>query len=133
MIRRYQNEIMIGAAVLILLGGFLYQRGMMRKLEASQVRTRQAAQEIQETVVLQKVWSAKGIQSKLQAFGRSVPGAKVQTFNLQKQKLTAVFNGLSGQELNALATRMASMPVRIESFVVDRSGDQYAMRCVCSW
>lgn len=133
MIRKYQNELIVLLAFAVLLGGFLYQQGMARKLDASMERSRTAARQITEAKMLQKVWSTKGIKKKVAALHGLVPSGKIQIFDQKKKKLTAGFNGLTGEELNLLSTELASLPVQIQEFAVTRSGRQYDMRCACSW
>ena len=133
MIRKYQNEGIVLLALLLFIGGFLYQRGMERKLDVSLERSKTTAVEIMKAKTLQKVWSAKGLKQKVAALqGRVIP-SKVKTFELEKNKLNAHFFQLTGKELNTLATRIASLPVRIQEFAVTRLGTQYALRCSCTW
>lgn len=133
MIRKYQNEGIVLLALLLLIGGFLYQRGMERKLDVSLEQSKTAATEITQAKTLQKVWSTKGLKQKVTALQGSVIPSKVKTFNLAKNKLNAHFFQLTGKELNSVATRIASLPVRIQEFAVTRMGTQYALRCSCTW
>lgn len=133
MIRRYMNEGIVLLALLLLIGGFLYQRGMERKLDVSLQRSKTAAMEITRAKTLRKVWSSKGLKQKVAALQGSVIPGKVKTFHLEKKKLNAHFFELTGKELNTLATRIASLPVRIQEFAVTRMGAQYALRCSCTW
>ena len=133
MIRKYQNEGIVFLALLLFIGGFLYQRGMERKLDVSLERSKTTAVEITKAKTLQKVWSSKGLKQKVASFQGSVIPSKVKTFDLEKNKLNAHFFQLTGKELNTLATRIASAPVRIQEFAVTRLGTQYALRCSCTW
>ena len=133
MIRKYQNEGIVLLALLLFVGGFLYQRGMERKLDVSLERSKTAATEITQVKTLQKVWAPKGLKRKAASLRGSVISSKVKTFSLEKNKLNAHFIQLSGKELNALATKIASLPVRIQRFAVTRLGTQYALRCSCTW
>jgi len=133
MIRKYQNELILLVALAVLLGGFLYQKGMARKLDASLERSKTAARQITETKILQKVWSTKGIKKKISNLHTMLPATKIRTFDQKKKKLSIVFKDLTGQELNRVATEIASLPVQIQEFAVTRSGRQYDMRCMCSW
>lgn len=133
MIRKYQNEGIVLLTLLLFIGGFLYQRGMERKLDVSLERSKTTAVEITKAKTLQKVWSSKGLKQKVASFQGSVIPSKVKTFDLEKNKLNAHFFQLTGKELNTLATRIASLPVRIQEFAVTRLGAQYALRCSCTW
>jgi len=133
MVRKYQNELLVLVAFVLLLGGFVYQRGMMRKLEASLLHSQTAARQITETKTLQKVWSTKGLKKKVANLHNIVSPSKIKTFNQTKKKLTVRLENLTGKELNAITTRFASLPVQIRELVIGRSEDQYTLRCVCTW
>jgi len=133
MIRKYQNELMVLIGVLLLLGGIGYQQGMIRRLDASLALSRSAAQEITETKTLQKVWGTKGIKGRIAALRRAVSPDKVKMFDQKKTKLNLHFADLTGAELNAVSTKIASLPVRIQEFAITRTGSQYEMRCTCAW
>jgi len=133
MIHKYQNEGIVLLALLLFIGGFLYQRGMERKLDVSLKRSKTAAMEITKAKTLQKVWASKGLKQKATSLQGSVIPSKVKTFNLKKNKLNAHFFQLTGKELNTVSTRIASLPVHIQEFAVTRLGNQYALRCSCTW
>ena len=133
MMRKYQNELIVLLALAVLLGGFLYQRSMSRKLDDSLARSKSAARQITEAKILQKVWSSKGLKKKIAALKNAVSAGKVKSFDQNKKKLVASFAGLTGQELNTLSTELASLPVHIQEFAVTRSGTQYDVRYTCTW
>jgi len=133
MIRKYQNELIVLAALLFLLAGVIYQHSSHARLESSLAQAQTAARQITETKTLEKVWSSKGIRKKLSALHESFPKAKVKSFELGKKKLEATFVTLSSQELNALTGQIASLPVKIEALTVARSGNTYTVGCQCRW
>jgi len=124
---------MVLIGVLVLVGGMWYSWSMEQRLDTSLALSRSTAQEITETKVLQKVWGSKGISKGISALRSAVPSAKVKKFDQKKTKLDVSFADLSGQELNTLSTKIASLPLRIEEFVVTRTGTQYELRCTCAW
>jgi len=133
MIRKYQNELIVLAALLFLVAAFVYQRTTGVRLENSVAHAHTAAQEIARTTLLQKVWSSKGLKKKVNALRAPLASDKVTRFNLGNEKLDAAFGSLTGRELNALSSQMASLPVRIQKFMVARTGDHYSVECQCSW
>jgi Flp pilus assembly protein TadB len=133
MIRKYQNELIVLAAFLVLAGGFLYQKSTEKALEDSLEHSRTASRQISDIKVLQSVWSTKDIRNKVSDLHNLVSSNQVKRFEEGKKKLIVDFIGLTGQELNLLSTRIASMPVRIKDFSITRAGDKYEMRCQCSW
>jgi len=133
MIRKYQNELIVLASLIVFLGGFLYQKGMTRQLDASLTQSREAAQQITETKTLQKVWSSKGLKQKVAAIRQLIPAGKIKTFDQKKTKVTLHFSDMTGKELNTVTSRIAALPVQIQEIGMTRSGDHYDMRCTCSW
>lgn len=133
MMRKYLSESIVLLAFVFLLGSFLYQRGMARKLDASLERSRTAVRQIDEIKIYQKVWSVKGLKGKIASVRNMVSASNVKLFDQKKKKLQANFTDLSGKELNDVATKIATLPVQIGEFAVTRSGSQYAIRCTCSW
>ena len=133
MIQKYRNEGIVLLALILFIGGFLYEKGMAHKLEASLRQSRTATEEITQAKTLRTVWSSKGLKSKVASLQKSVNPDKIKTFDLQKSKLNTHFLRLSGRELNTLTTRIASLPVRIQELAVTRAGSQYTLRCTCAW
>ncbi len=133
MILKYRNELIVLAAFMLFVGGFLYQKSTSAMLDSSLSKSKSAAREIKETKVLQKVWSTKGIKRKIAQFKSLLPSIKVKKFDQEKNKLDAEFIELTGKELNQISTSVASTPVHIEELAISRSGDKYNMRCRCTW
>jgi hypothetical protein len=133
MIRKYQNELIVLVAFIFLLGGFLYQKRMSSLLDSSLNLSKTAATQITETKTLQNVWTTKGLKQKVAELQGKLLPMKTKQFEQKKGKLSANFVELTGQELNMISTKIASLPVHIEKLIINRSGDKYAMECQCSW
>jgi len=133
MIRKYQNEWIVLGALLFALAGYLYQASNRNRLETSLTEASVASRQITETQTLKKVWSTKGLKKKVTALRSTLPSAKVQTFEVKKQKLSAHFTGLTSQELNGITSKIASLPVRLETLQIARSGNTYNVECQCRW
>ena len=133
MMRKYQNELIVLGALVFALAGYLYQSTSRTRLETSLAEAQTASRQITETQTLQNVWSTKGLKQKVSALRSTLPKAKIKTFESGKQKLSAHFTGLTSQELNGITSRLASLPVRIGTLQVARSGDTYSVECTCRW
>ena len=133
MMRKYQNELIVLGALLFALAGYLYQSTSRAQLAASLAESGTASRQVTETQTLEKVWSTKGLKKKVDALRSTLPKAKIQTFELGKQKLSAHFTGLTSQELNGITSQIASLPVHIESMQIARSGNTYTVECQCRW
>ncbi len=133
MILKYRNELIVLAAFLFLLGGFLYQKSMSAMLENSLSTSDTASKQIKEIKILQNVWGSKGLKQKVAQLQSILTSIKVKKFDQQKNKLDAEFIELTGQELNKISTAVASIPIHIDEIAISRSGDKYGMRCRCTW
>ena len=103
------------------------------QLDISLKQSKTAFRQITETEILQGVWSHKGLKQKVTALHGKVASNKIKIFDQKKKKLMASFTSLTGEELNMLATDLASLPVHIQEFAVTRVDREYDLRCTCSW
>jgi hypothetical protein len=133
MIRKYRNEGIVLGALLLLVGGFMYQRSMNARLDSSLEQAQSASRQITEVQTLQTVWSTKGLKAKVTALHKLIPTSKIKTFEQKKKKLSMAFVGLNGKEINAVSSRIASLPLQIQKISIVRSGETYALECQCSW
>ncbi len=130
---KYRNEWILLAALALLIGGVIYRYTMQSRLEQATTQAAQTRQQVEEIQVLKKVWSTQGLKGKVAQLRSVVPASKVHSFQQKKQELNAEWSDLNGQQLNAVTTRIASLPLRIESMTIERSGDNYTVRCRCTW
>jgi hypothetical protein len=133
MIRKYQNELIVLVALLVLVAGIAYRYAMHARLERVSVRAQKTEQQIRDIGVLKKVWSTKGLKNQAAKLRNAVPTASVQSFELGNQELKASFGPLSSQQLNDLTTKIASLPLRWQELTIERNGKNYTVRCRCSW
>jgi len=130
---KYRNEWILLAALALLIGGLVYRYTMQSRLEQTVTQAAQTRQQVEEIQTLKKVWSTQGLKEKVAKLRSVVPASSVRSFQQKKQELNAEWGGLSGQQLNAVTTRVASLPLRIETMTIERSGDKYTVRCRCTW
>lgn len=133
MIRKYKNEIILLSGIVMLVAGVIYQWQMSASLDRSIREISDTKREISETITLQKVWSTKGIKQKLSQLHATMPPSKIKTYAQKKSKLTIELHDLASNELNKISTKIASIPLRIKEFSVLRDGDQYTLKCRCTW
>jgi hypothetical protein len=96
-------------------------------------RAQEAEHQMRDITTLKKVWSTQGLRTKAAALRNAVPSASVQSFAMGKQELKAAFSPLNSQQLNALTTQLASLPLRWQMLEIERKGKKYTVRCRCSW
>jgi len=130
---RYRNGAILLAALAFLAGGLFYRYTMQARLEDAAVQAERTRRQVEEIRILKKVWSTQGLKEKAARLRSVVPAANVRSFEQKKQELSAEWSGLSGQQLNTVTTRIASLPLRIASMTIERSGENYTLRCRCTW
>jgi len=131
-IKRYQNELILAAAVFFLLAAFMYkhiQRGKMAEVN------QQMAQEIavfQETVSLKKIWDDKRISQKLENIKKLVPPSKIK-WQKKGKKLTVKFTDMLPSDINKVVTKLLNIAVQLESMKIEKNGKHYQMEIKCKW
>jgi len=131
-LKRYQNELMLVAAVLFLIAALMYkqaQRGRMS--EVNQEMAKEIAV-FQETINLKKVWDDKRIPQKLEAIQKLVPASKIK-WQKKGKKLTVRFTDMLPSEINKVVTKMLNIAIQLESIKVEKSGKHYTMEIKCKW
>ena len=79
---------------------------------------------------LKKVWSPKGIKSKIKQTISSISNKKIE---LKRSKATISLKNLSDRELNRVLGKLASMPINFKLLNINKSGDKFNMECKCDW
>lgn len=131
-LKRYRNELIVLAALLLFAGGWFYKH--QRAAQALQ-GARQTAQEIAElkrVIALKKLWGDIRIAKKVDSLKTIVSPSKI-TWQKQPKKLHTVFSGLNAQELNRVTTKILNLPVEIKLLKVRKQGNTYHMECICKW
>ncbi len=131
--RRYQNEWILLIALLVFIGGVAYRYTMQTRLERTVAQVSKTRQQVQDIQTLKKVWSTQGLKEKVAQLRSTVPAKHVHDFLQKKQELSAEWRSLNGQQLNALTTRIASLPLRLQEMTIERDGENYTVRCRCTW
>jgi len=131
--RRYQNEWILLIAFLVFVGGVAYRYTMQSRLERTVAQASTTRQQIQDIQTLKKVWSTQGLKEKVAQLRSIVPAGNVQSFLQKKQELNAEWRSLNGQQLNTLTTRIASLPLQLQEMTIERDGENYTVRCRCTW
>jgi len=131
-VKRYQNELMVAAAVLFLLFALFYKQAQRQKM--SEVN-QQMAKEIavfQETLSLKNIWGDKKIPQKLESIRKLVPPSKM-TWHQKGKKLTAVFTDMLPSDINKVVTKMLNVAVQLESVKIEKENKHYKMEIKCKW
>ena len=130
--KRYQNELIVAIAFVLMLGGYLYKHNQQTS-QAKQVQEeKRSLEELKEVISLQKVWADKKTGKKVSALEKLVPATKVKWSNKGK-KVTAHYSALSAKELNRLITKILNLPVIITLLDVQKNGSNYNVEFKCKW
>jgi type II secretory pathway pseudopilin PulG len=130
--KRYQNELMVVAALLFALLAYSYKSSQRTAMaEANQQMAKEVAL-FQETVSLKKIWGDKRIASRLESIRKLIPAAKVK-WQKKGRKLTVNFSDLKASEVNTVVTKFLNIPVQLEAMKVQKRGDNYTMEIRCKW
>jgi len=133
--RRYQNELMILIALLLLAGAVLFKTYQHTALEKQDAEAAKMVSQIEDIATMQKLWlKNKTIPQKLIALKHTLGKAKIKTFELKKKKAHILLENLHGSELNKIVGKqLASIPIQIEEMTIERSGETYRLELRCKW
>jgi len=133
--RRYQNEIMIGLALLLLLGSVLFKMSMCSALETESKASTELATKIEDIAIMKKLWKDdKNIRKKIKVIESSIGKSKVSKFQLDKKKAHIILENLNANELNEITgKKLASIAVQIVELSIQRENKNYRLELRCKW
>ncbi|TET87534.1 MAG: hypothetical protein E3J96_05240 [Sulfurovum sp.] len=131
-LKRYQNELVVLLAFLLMLGAFLYKNGQISSQAEHAITTKQAVSDFKEIVALKKIWADKKISKKVAELEKLIPPSKV-TWSKKGKKLTAIYEGLSSTELNKLISKILNLAVVIRQLDIKKTGSSYHVEFKCKW
>jgi hypothetical protein len=130
--KRYQNELMVAVALLLLIVALIYKNVQVSSSTESLALSKQEVREFKELVILKKRWLDKKTSKKLDKLQKLVPSSKVK-WQKKGKKLTASFHGLSSQELNKVITMILNLAVQIELLEIKNDQGSYNVEFKCKW
>ena len=130
--KRYQNELVVLLAFLLMLVAVLYKNGEISKQAEDAVNDRDAVSEFKEIVALKKVWADKKTSGKVEKLKELIPSSKVR-WSKKSKKITAVYKGLTSKELNKLISKILSLAVVIIQLDINKTGSTYHVEFKCKW
>ncbi len=111
---------------------FLYKNGQRSSQVKEVANTKQALNDFREIVVLRKIWAGKKTSNKVEKLKALIPASKV-TWSKKSKKVTAVYKGLSSNELNKLITKILNLAVVIRELDIKKAGTSYDVEFKCKW
>jgi predicted RND superfamily exporter protein len=130
--KRYRNELIVLAVLLLFIGAFFYKQGRESAALEGAKQIRQELSEVRRLVDLKKIWGSSKITQKVGQLKQAVPPAKV-TWQKKAKKLHATFSDLTAREVNTVVTKILNLPVEIKELKIDKNGRSYQVECRCKW
>lgn len=128
-----KNFLTIVVSVLFLIVSVLFAISQKQNFNKTVVQAKQEAAEIDKVSQLQKLWSAKGMVSKLNRALKIIPSSKKPVLNIKRTKARFTLKGLSQKEFNRVLGKLSSLPIRYKSLKATRNGDTFTLECLCDW
>jgi len=129
---RYQNELIVLIAFVLMLGGYLYKNTQISSQREMMVHSNRSIAEVKEVVALQKIWSDKKITQKVDKLQEVISENKVK-WSSKNKKVTASYKGLTTTELNTLVTKILNLPVEIQKLDIQKAATFYDVEFKCKW
>lgn len=130
--KRYQNELIVAIAFVLMLGGYLYKHNQQTTQAKQAQEEQRSLEELKEVISLQKIWADKKTGKKVSVLAKLVPASKVKWSNRSK-KVTASYTALSAKEFNKLVTKILNLPVVITRLDAQKNGSNYNVEFKCKW
>lgn len=130
--KRYQNEWIVLAAFLLMALSFIYKNVQIASQQEMISGTKKTVQELKEVIALQKIWADKKTTQNVTKLQTLVPDSKL-TWSSKKKNVTASYKGLTSRELNAVTSKIMTLPVEIKKLAIDNKGTAYDLEFQCKW
>lgn len=130
--KRYQNEIIVGAAFLIMSIAYLYKEIQVSYQGEAGREIQKKIDEVNRVVALKKVWGNPRISGRIEKLKQVVSSDKV-TWNKKRSQLDVVYSGISAEELNQVGKIVLNLSVQIKKFYLQKEGTSYRVELVCKW
>ena len=132
---RFKNELILASAVVLFVGAFLFDQSSRYSFDKASTQTKSASAQITQIASMKRFWQDRSLKKKLKALKASIPASSIKQFDLLRSKLQIELKGLSGKDMNRIANKLASLPLKISSMQIisDAGGKTYQMECRCGW
>ena len=130
--KRYQNELFVLFAFVLMLSGYAYKNSQRSTQLEQRSGANSSLTEIKEVIALKKIWSDKKTTQKIKKLQTLIPESKVM-WRSKSKKLTASYKGLTAKELNALVTKILNLAVEIQKLEVKNIASSYDVEFKCKW
>lgn len=130
--KRYQNELMVGIAFLLMFSAYFYKHKQMTAQASYASTVKHSVGELKEIIALKKVWADTRTGKKVEQVGTLIPASKVK-WSQKSKKVSATYEGLTSNELNSLITKILNLPVVIQQLDIQKTDLFYHVEFKCEW
>lgn len=130
--RRYQNELIVGAAFVMMMLALAYKQITLNSQAQQRAEMYRDISEIEEVVALKEIWGNKNLSKKVDILQSVVPSTKVK-WNKKQKALTASYSDLTSQEVNNLGKKLMNLPVEIQKLEIKRDDKLFDVELQCKW
>ena len=131
--KRYQNELIVSIATLLMISAYIYKSTNIEKIESTEIELAKATSEASEIISLQKQWNDPKLNKRILKLKESISAQKVKSFVVKRKKLTASFQNLTSKEMNAIVIKLENIAVQIIKLQIKREEKEYKMEIKCKW
>jgi len=130
--KRYQNELIVGLTLLLLLTAVAYKNIQTSSRVKIANSIQASVSEFQEIVTLKKRWSDKRTSKKVDKLQTLAPASKVH-WQKKGKKLSVNYKGLNAKELNKVVTTILNLAVQIDKLEIVNQNGNYDLELKCKW
>ena len=131
-LKRYQNELVVLLALLLMLGALFYKNGQVSSDREYANNTKQAVNDFKEIIALKEIWADKKTSKKVEKLKMLIPSNKVK-WSKKSKKVTASYKDLTAVELNKLVSKILELAVEIQKLEVKKVASSYDVEFKCKW
>ncbi len=135
MFRKYQNELIVLFAALLLLGTMAFQYISYNALQKKSTESIALISQFKDIATMEKLWGKNKTRARvLGNIQKTLAKEKVKKFKIEKNKADIILEDLTGRELNkVVGNQIASIPVQITELSITRNGEKYRLELKCKW
>ncbi len=131
--KRYQNELIVVIALLLMLTAYFYKQSQANKLDQTKQEVSASIDEIAEIIALKNQWGDPKLSTKIKKVKENIDEKDIKAFTIKNKKLTASFSDLDSKEMNKIIIKLENIAVQIIKLKVTSSEEKYNMEIKCKW
>lgn len=131
--KRYQNELIVVIALLLMVGAYLYKQNQVNQIDRVRGEVAISIGKVGEIIALKNQWGNPNLSKKVKKIKKGLDESSIKLFSVKSKKLTASFVGLDTKEMNGVITKLENIAVQIVKLKVTSRDKKYSMEIKCKW